>query len=64
MPKMKSKRALMKRIKITKSGKVIHKAANLRHLATGKTHKQKRHLRKGRQFDKSDLKRMKALLPL
>jgi large subunit ribosomal protein L35 len=62
MPKMKSKRALMKRIKITKSGKVFHKAMNTGHLATGKTTKQKRHLRKSREIHKSDIKRIKALI--
>ena len=47
MPKMKSKRALMKRIKVTGSGKVTRHHAYTSHLAPHKTTKQKRHLMKG-----------------
>ena len=46
MPKMKTKRALAKRIKVTGSGKVTRHHAYVSHLAPHKTHKQKRHLRK------------------
>ena len=46
MPKMKSKKALTKRIKVTGSGKVRRHHAYVSHLAPHKTHKQKRHLRK------------------
>ena len=42
MPKMKSKRALMKRIKVTGSGKVVRHHAYVSHLAPHKTTKQKR----------------------
>lgn len=62
MPKMKSKRALMKRIKITKSGKIMHKSAYTGHLAPRKTTKQKRHLRKIRQMHESDVKRVRILI--
>lgn len=62
MPKMKSKRALMKRIKITKSGKIIRKSAYTGHLAPGKSTKQKRHLRKPRQLHPSDVKRVRILI--
>jgi len=62
MPKMKSKRALMKRIKITKSGKLIHKAAYTGHLAPNKTTKQKRHLQKPRQIHPTDAKRVRVLI--
>jgi len=62
MPKMKSKRALMKRIKITKSGKLIRKSAYTGHLAPNKTTKQKRHLRKARQVDATDVKRIRILI--
>ncbi|HAK05411.1 MAG TPA: 50S ribosomal protein L35 [Firmicutes bacterium] len=62
MPKMKSKRALMKRIKITKSGKIMHKSAYTGHLAPNKTTKQKRHLRKGGQMHNSDVKRIRVLI--
>lgn len=62
MPKMKSKRALMKRIKVTKSGKLIRKSAYTGHLAPNKTTKQKRHLRKSRQVDATDVKRIRILI--
>ncbi len=62
MPKMKSKRALMKRIKITKSGKLIRKSAYTGHLSPNKTTKQKRHARKSRQISASDYKRIRVLI--
>jgi len=62
MPKMKSKKALTKRIKITGSGKVIRHHAYVSHLAPHKTHKQKMHLRKCTHVSKSDLKRIKYLI--
>lgn len=60
--KLKSKRALMKRIKITKSGKLIRKSAYTGHLSRNKSTKQKRQARKSRQISASDYKRIKALL--
>lgn len=62
MPKMKSKSALTKRIKVTKSGKLVRKAAYTSHLAPRKTTKQKRHLRKSRLVSNSDYKRIKYLI--
>jgi large subunit ribosomal protein L35 len=60
--KLKSKRALMKRIKISKSGKLIRKSAYTGHLSRNKSTKQKRQARKSRQISASDYKRIKALL--
>lgn len=62
MPKMKTKSSLKKRVKVTASGKVLHKSAYRSHLAQNKTTKQKRQLRKTSQMDKSDLKRFKHLI--
>ncbi len=62
MPKMKSKKALMKRIKISGSGKLIRHSAFTSHLAPHKTHKQKRHLRKAGTVHPSDYKRIKYLI--
>ncbi|MDY4858015.1 MAG: 50S ribosomal protein L35 [Candidatus Onthovivens sp.] len=62
MPKMKSKKALTKRIKVTGSGKVVRHHAYVSHLAPHKTTKQKRHLRKQTSVSKSDLKRVKYLI--
>lgn len=54
MPKMKTKRALAKRVKVTGTGKLKRKCAYMSHLAPRKTHKQKRHLRKARLVSRSD----------
>jgi len=62
MPKMKSKKALMKRIKISGSGKLIRHSAFTSHLAPHKTHKQKPHLRKAGTVHPSDYKRIKYLI--
>lgn len=62
MPKMKSKKALTKRVHVTASGKVTRHHAYVSHLAPHKTHKQKRHLRKGAVVSKSDMKRIKYLI--
>lgn len=62
MPKMKSKSALTKRVKRTKSGKLVRSAAYTSHLAPRKTTKQKRQLRKQRLVSKSDQKRIKYLI--
>ncbi|AWX69851.1 50S ribosomal protein L35 [Mycoplasmopsis anatis] len=61
MPKMKSKSALKKRIKITGTGKVLREQAFRSHLAQNKTTKQKRHARKSKLMSRSDIKRFKAL---
>jgi large subunit ribosomal protein L35 len=62
MPKMKTKRGLLKRIKVTGSGKLKRHSAYTSHLAPHKTHKQKRHLRKASIVSKSDFKRIKFLI--
>ena len=62
MPKMKSKRALMKRVKVTGSGKVVRHHAYVSHLAPHKTHKQKRHLRKATVVSTSDMKRINYII--
>ena len=62
MPKMKTKKALAKRVKRTASGKLKRGHAYVSHLAPHKTHKQKRHLRKASLVSKSDYKRIKLML--
>ncbi|QCZ36786.1 50S ribosomal protein L35 [Mycoplasma nasistruthionis] len=61
MPKMKSKSALKKRVKVTGTGKVLREQAYRSHLAQNKTTKQKRQSRKSVQMSKSDLKRFKHM---
>ncbi|WP_322900631.1 50S ribosomal protein L35 [Mycoplasmopsis felis] len=62
MPKMKTKSALKKRIKITGTGKVMREQAYRSHLAQNKSTKQKRQSRKSALMSKSDLKRFRALI--
>lgn len=62
MPKMKTKKALAKRVKKTGSGKLKRGHAYVSHFAANKSHKQKRNLRKATLMSKSDVKRIKALL--
>jgi large subunit ribosomal protein L35 len=45
MPKMKTNKAVSKRFKITKKGKVRRYKAGVGHLNSAKTRKRKRHLR-------------------
>jgi large subunit ribosomal protein L35 len=46
MPKMKTKKAVAARFKVTATGKLKHSQAGKRHLLTGKTSKRKRQLRR------------------
>jgi len=45
MPKMKTHKGTKKRFRLTATGKAKHRHAGTSHLATRKTHKQKRNLR-------------------
>ena len=62
MPKMKTKRTLAKRVKVTGSGKLKRHHAYTSHFAANKSHKQKVNLRKSAVMDKTDEKRVKVLL--
>ena len=62
MPKMKTKRALAKRVKKVGNGKLKIKSAYTSHLSHNKTHKQKRHLRKSGLVHATDCKRIKYCL--
>jgi len=60
--KLKTNKALKKRIKITGTGKVMFSKANRRHLLTDKSTKKKRSLRRKQQVHPSDMKRLRNLL--
>lgn len=62
MPKMKSSRTLMKRIKVTGSGRIKRKHAYMGHLAPNKTRKQKKHLAKYGWVNKTDYKRIRDMI--
>ncbi|MCI5072472.1 50S ribosomal protein L35 [bacterium] len=63
MPKMKTRRGAAKRLKITKSGKIKAKKANLRHILTSKDPKRKRQLRKRMYIAGVDEARVLKMLP-
>ena len=62
MPKMKSKRALSKRVKISGSGKIRRHRAYKSHILTKKHPKRKRRLRQGAMVSHADQKRLMRLL--
>ncbi|MEO0095664.1 MAG: 50S ribosomal protein L35 [candidate division WOR-3 bacterium] len=59
MSKLKTKRGWAKRVKIKKSGKIMHWKAGKRHLLTGKSRRHKRRLSKLAPVSSADLKRFK-----
>lgn len=63
MPKLKTKKSLMKRIKITKNKKILHSKAGRRHLLSGKNRKRKRQLRRKGVISKKENKMLKRSLP-
>lgn len=63
MPKLKTKKAVAKRISVTGSGKLKKTKANKQHILTKKTTKRKRSLRQSDLVDKSNVKQMKRVLP-
>ncbi|MCX5750172.1 MAG: 50S ribosomal protein L35 [Candidatus Saganbacteria bacterium] len=63
MPKMKTNRAAAKRFRKTGSGKIMIKRAMHSHMLECKRSGKKRHQRKEAVLAKSDLRRVKRLLP-
>lgn len=63
MSKMKTRRAVAKRIRVTASGKVKIKKANLRHILTKKSQKNKRNARKAGYLVATDGKNMLKAAP-
>lgn len=62
MPKNKTHKGLLKRIRISKTGKVRHRSANHKHLRSGKSGKRLRRLRKDPYMANPDAKRLEKLL--
>ena len=63
MPKLKTRKAVAKRFKLTKKGKIKRSRAGKSHILTKKARSRKRHLRKHSLVSKSFLKRVKRQLP-
>lgn len=64
MPKMKTKRSVAKRVRLTSNGKIKRWHAYKSHLKTKKNAKRKRNLRKADYVSKSDERRIKRALGL
>ena len=62
MPKQKTRKGVVKRFKLTASGKVKRRKAFARHLMTDKTSKRKRQLRQGTLVSSVDAKRIRTML--
>ncbi len=63
MPKLKTKKAVAKRVSVTGTGKLKKTKANKQHILTKKSPKRKRDLRKSDLVDSTNLKQMKRVLP-
>lgn len=62
MPKLKTRRAVAKRFKVTGKGKLKRGHAYAGHIFTKKTAKRKRNLRQADLVNKSDVSRMKKMM--
>lgn len=63
MKKLKTHRGAAKRFKLTGTGKVKYKKANLRHLLTGKSSRRKRSLGKADVLNTTQSAIIKKMLP-
>ncbi len=63
MPKLKTNRALYKRLRLTKSGKLKKRSAGRQHILGKKSRKRKRQLRKNSYISQADAKKLRRLLP-
>jgi large subunit ribosomal protein L35 len=64
MPKLKTKKGVVKRFKLTKKGKIKYVAGGKSHLATSKKTKRIRGLRRSRALNnKKEEKYLKRMLP-
>ncbi|BAK80945.1 50S ribosomal protein L35 [Candidatus Arthromitus sp. SFB-rat-Yit] len=63
MPKMKTKKAIAKRFRVTGTGNLKRARAFKQHILTKKSAKRKRNLRKVGYVSVTQLKTMKKLLP-
>ena len=63
MPKLKTRRSVKKRIKVTGTGKLMRMQSGKSHLLTKKTRKRKRNLRKWKEVCGSWSHKVKPALP-
>ena len=62
MPKMKTKTAAAKRVRLTATGKVMHAGSGMRHNLEHKSAKKRRHLSADEVLATSKAKKMRGLL--
>lgn len=62
MPKIKTVKSASKRFKVTGSGNIKRRKANLRHILTKKAPKRKRHLREMTEIHDSDKRLVRKML--
>ncbi|MBX4205817.1 50S ribosomal protein L35 [Candidatus Microgenomates bacterium] len=62
MPKAKTRQSVIKRFKVTKTGKIMRGHSFARHLSVKKSAKRKRNLRKPVQVKASFAKRLRKIL--
>jgi len=63
MGKLKTNRSAAKRFSVSKTGKVKHKRAFLRHLLSSKNRGRKRHLRRPAVLNTADARNIRKLIP-
>ncbi len=63
MPKLKTKKAVRKRFKLSAKGKVLYHPSFRRHLLGDKSSSRKRRLRRAKLVDATDQKRVTRCLP-
>jgi len=63
MPKLKTRKSVAKRVKITKKKKALRSKAGRRHILSDKTTKRKRKLRRKTKVSDGDMKALKKALP-
>lgn len=63
MPKLKTRKAVAKRVSVTGTGKIKRTKANKQHILTKKSTKRKRNLRKATTVDATNVKVMRKELP-
>jgi large subunit ribosomal protein L35 len=63
MPKLKTRKSVAKRFKITKTGKILRMKTGRRHILTKKSRARKRHLKKKTLVSKSFSRNIKRQLP-
>ncbi|MDP2641028.1 MAG: 50S ribosomal protein L35 [Candidatus Yanofskybacteria bacterium] len=63
MPKLKTRKALTKRFKITKTGKVLRRAVGQDHYLAKQTAKKRRRIRKWIEVSVPESKQIKRMMP-